>query len=88
MKANPVFSLQNIGDIYLLVPLGEDTFQKERVIPISETGALLWQSLQEECTEEALAEALLQEYQVDGQIAAADVEMFLRTLEQGGALIR
>ena len=88
MKGNPVFSLQNIGDIYLLVPLREENFQKEQIIPTNEAGALLWKVLQEECTEETLVEAILQEYQVERDIALADVEHFLQALEEGGVLIR
>ena len=88
MKGNSAFSLQNIGDVYLLVPLREEAFQKERIIPTNETGALLWRTLQEECTEEALAEAILQEYETEQEVALADVRNFLQALEEGGALIR
>ena len=87
MKGNSAFSLQNIGDVYLLVPLQEEIFQKERIIPTNETGALLWRTLQEECTEEALVETILQEYETERDTALSDVRNFLRVLEEEGALI-
>jgi len=86
MKGNPAFSLQSIGDVYLLVPLREEIFQKGRVIPTNEVGALLWKTLGEECTEEILADTLLQEYEISRETALSDIHLFLATLEKAGAL--
>lgn len=87
MKANPAFSLQNVGDVYLLVPLQEETFQKERILSINETGVLLWRTLREECTEEELADAILQQYETDRETALEDVRSFLQILANIDALI-
>lgn len=87
MKGNPAFSLQNIGDVYLLVPLQEEAFQKERIISINETGVLLWRTLREECTEEDLADAILQEYEIDHETALRDVRSFLQILANIDAFI-
>ena len=48
---------------------------------------LLWNRLQEECTEEDLVNALLAEYQVDRETAAADVKAFVQQMREVGILV-
>ena len=57
------------------------------MITLSESGLLLWNRLQEECTEEDLVNALLAEYQVDRETAAADVKAFLKRMNDVGLLL-
>ncbi len=87
MKGNPAFSLRSIGDVYLLVPLKDEIFQKEKIIPTNEVGALLWKTLQEECTEETLCHAVSEEYEITRETALADIRQFLKTLKKAGALL-
>lgn len=86
MKRNPAFSLQSIGDVYLLVPLQEEKFQKEKIIPTNEVGALIWKTLQEECTEETLSRMVSEEYEISREAALSDIRQFLKSLERVGAL--
>lgn len=87
MKGNDLFSLQQIGDVYLLVPLREKTFQRERILPTNQVGALLWKTLQQECSEEALVAAVLEEYDICRETALTDIRSFLASLEKAGALV-
>ena len=57
------------------------------MVTLSESGLLLWKKLQAECTEEALVEALLAEYEVERETAQADVQAFLEQLDKAGLLI-
>lgn len=86
MKINDEFSLQSVGDIYLLVPLQTETFQKDRIFPTNEIGAYLWHILENECTEEELLNALDREYDIDRETALKDIRNFLNTLKSIGAL--
>lgn len=88
MRGNPAFSLQSIGDVYLLVPLQDEIFQKDRVIPTNEVGALLWNTLREESTEEKLADAVAGEYEIPRETALSDIRLFLASLEKAGALLK
>lgn len=87
MKSNPAFSLRSIGDVYLLVPLQDETFQKEKIIPTNEVGALLWKAMQEECTEEMLSHAVSAEYEISREDALKDIRLFLKELQKAGALL-
>ncbi|MCI8339429.1 MAG: PqqD family protein [Lachnospiraceae bacterium] len=87
MKSNPAFSLQSIGDVYLLVPLHNEIFQKENIIPTNEVGALLWKNLQEECTEEKLSRMVSAEYDIAEKDALKDIRLFLKKLKKAGALL-
>ena len=88
MTANKDFSLRNIGDVHLLVPL-KDPFQKERIITINEPGTLLWKRLLEkqECTCEELADILVTTYEIDKDTALADTNAFLSSLKARDAVI-
>ena len=56
------------------------------MITLNDTGAFLWQVLQEGCTEEELTEKLIERYEVKEEKARMDVERFLGVLEQEGLL--
>ncbi len=87
MKGNPAFSLQSIGDVYLLVPLQDETFEIEKIIPTNEVGDFLWSILQNECTEEILRDALTAEYDISPETARKDIRQFLEVLKKAGALL-
>lgn len=79
--------LREIAGEYLLIPTGETALKIHGMVTLSESGLLLWKRLQAECTEEALVEALLAEYEVDRETAQADVQAFLEQLDKAGLLI-
>lgn len=58
------------------------------MITLSESGLLLWNRLQEECTEEDLVQAILAEYAIDRETAAADVRAFLAQMDKVGILCK
>lgn len=58
------------------------------MITLSESGLLLWNRLQEECTEEDLVQAILAEYEIDRETAAADVRAFLARMDEVGILCK
>ena len=88
MKGNHTFSMRSVGDVYLLVPLREDTFRGERILPTNEVGALLWETLKKDCTEETLVAAILDQYDIKQDTALADIREFLESLDRAGALDR
>jgi len=50
------------------------------MISLSESGALLFRELQKGCDEAALVQALMQEYDIDRETAAADTAEFVSRL--------
>ena len=78
--------LREIAGENLLIPVGQTALKIHGMITLSESGLLLWKRLQTECTEDELVEALLTEYQVDRETAAADVKAFIRQMQEVGIL--
>lgn len=85
MKATREFVLREIAGEHILIPVGETAQKLHGMLNLSESGLLLWNTLQEERTEEELVEALLVEYEVDR--ATADVRAFIGQMEKSGMLL-
>ncbi len=87
MKATREFVLREIAGEHILIPGGETAQKLHGMLNLSESGLLLWNTLQEERTEEELVEALLAEYEVDRATATADVRAFIGQMEKVGMLL-
>ena len=64
----------------------DDTLDLNLMITLNDTGAFLWERLQQETDEKSLVAALLAEYEVDEPRAAAAVAGFVKKLEENGFL--
>ena len=86
MKLNNNFVLRQIADQWIVLPLGEKTVDFSAMLTLNETGAMLWQKLEQGAEKSDLVAALLDEYDVTAEIAQADVEEFLQKLENAGCI--
>ena len=86
MRVNQNFILRQIADEYLLIPVGPAAQKVKGMISLSESGYLLHQKLQESCTREDLVRVLLAEYDVEEEVASADVDAFLDRMRRIGML--
>ena len=86
MKLKDGFVLRRIGGHHIVVPIGAQTVDFNCMLTLNDTGAFLWQKLQEEITEEALTAALLEEYDVTEDAARADVARFIDSLREAALL--
>ena len=80
------FIVRNIGGQTMAVPVGSQTSEIHGMIALSESGALLWEALQNGAEVQALADILTENYEVEPSVAVSDVEKFLDGLRQQGAL--
>lgn len=87
MKLKDGFVLRTVGANHLVVPVGAQTVDFRCLITLNETGAFLWQQLQEDRQAEELTAALLEEYEVTPAQAAADVAAFMDKLQEAGLLV-
>lgn len=85
MKLKEGFVLRQVAGEYVAIPSGDEVNLNE-MITLNETGAFLWERLGTETTREALAEALLAEYDVDRDTAVRCVGDFVSKLEGYGFL--
>ena len=85
MKIKEGFLLRNIAGQTVVLPTGGD-LDLNMMITLNETGAFLWERLQEETDEAALVQALLAEYDVTPEIAAKAVAAFAEKLKKNNFL--
>lgn len=86
MKIKNGFLLRQVAGQNVVLPAG-DTLDLNVMITLNETGAFLWEHLQQETTEEELVQALLGEYEVSEAVAASAVAAFVKKLEENGFLV-
>lgn len=87
MRANSNYIFRQVADEYLLIPVGEAALSVKGLIRLSESGCLLFQKLQNECSREELVDAILGEYDVPRDVADQDVDAFLAQLRRFGILV-
>ena len=85
MKIKEGFLLRSIAQEIVVVPVSGD-LDLNMMIKLNETGAFLWERLEQETDEDALVSALLAEYEVDEATARRSVQSFVRKLNDNGLL--
>lgn len=85
MRLKEGFVLQEIGGQIVVIPTADD-MDLNRMIKLNETGAFLWERLEQETDEDALVAALLAEYAVDEATARRAVQGFIGKLSGHGLL--
>ena len=85
MKLKDGFILRTVAGQTVVLPTG-DELDLNMMITLNDTGAFLWEQLQEETDEEKLVTALLGEYDVDEVTARNAVKAFVAKLNENGFL--
>ena len=80
MKIVDGFAVRDVAGKSVAVAVGGKALSLGGMIALNETGKLLFSLLMEGTTEESMAAALIEAYEVDEKIAAADVSAFLAPL--------
>jgi hypothetical protein len=80
------FVMQDVGGEKLLVPLGAQVLDMNGLITLNPTAAYVWELLHEECTEEELAAAVAEQFDVAPEQAYADVHIFVNKIWKMGLL--
>ena len=66
----------------VLVPCGKTVYDSNGLFILNELGGFLWDRLPEAADEEALLAAVLEEYEVSGEVARRDICEFLDKLRE------
>ena len=85
MKLKEGFLMRQVAGQAVVLPSGEE-LDLNMMITLNDTGAFLWERLQEETNEDALVTALLAEYEVDEETARKAVVAFVQKLSDNGFL--
>ena len=86
MRIKQGITLRNVSGTSFIVSVSESRVDYENIFSLNETGALLWKSLEQGAEKEELWHILENEYEVDEDTVAEDVEEFLNKLRSLGAL--
>ncbi len=86
MKRKAGFVLQKIGEESYAVAVTPEAAKVGSMIRLNPTGALLFAYLEEDRSEEECVLALLQNYEIDREVAEGDVARFLTGLRGAGLL--
>lgn len=87
MRIKKDFTIQQVGNSYIAVAVGETSRTFHGMVRLNETGAFIWKKMSEsDVTEEELVDALLAEYEVDRETAARDVSRLVEEFCENGIL--
>ena len=86
MKLREGFALRQVADTWVVMPLGEKSVDFNGMLTLNETGAVLWQALEKGGDREALADALVAEYDVTREVVLPDVDAFIAKLVEAGCM--
>lgn len=81
MKIKDGFILRNVAGNNMVVPIGQATLDFNGMMSLNDTGAFLFERLNEGTTREKLIEALVNEYEIDKETAEKDVDDFISKVE-------
>lgn len=87
MKRNSGFLMRQVAGRYVLAPVGETVKTFSGMITMNATGKFLWDLLEQEQTVDSLAQALVEAYEVDFEVAKKDVVVYLEPLQTVKAII-
>ena len=87
MKIKENYMLRKVADCYVVVPIGAAVAEFNGMINLNEVGAFLWRQLESETTFENVLSSMLAAYEVDEAVAKADLQRFIKELEDAGLIV-
>lgn len=86
MKIKDGFILRKFADKYLSVAVGDAADKFNVLITLNETGAFVWDLMQEDVSYDFVIEQMLENYEVDRETAIRDLDEFLEKTRSAGLI--
>ena len=86
MRINKEFVLREIAGDYIAVPTGKTALDFNGLVTLNEVGVSIWNMLQSDVTLEDIVQGILNEYDVEEEVAREDAQDFIDTLYEKGIL--
>ena len=86
MKIKDGFMLRQFGDDYIVVAVGDDSENFNKLITINSVGAFIYKALKEDKSRDDVVLAMLENYDVPEETAARDADAFIKNLKAAGLL--
>lgn len=87
MKITKDIIMREIAGETVLLPVGELAVRFQGIMSLNETGVFLWKHMQEDCTEDTLVQAIVEEYDTTEACARKDVRAFIKQLQEQDLLL-
>ena len=81
MKLKKDFILREIMGDVVLVPINESTSSFNGLITVNELGKFIWENIESAKDEDELLQRILDEYEVERDVAKKDLDEFLQVLK-------
>lgn len=81
MKVKSNYKVHQLGEEYIVIPMGAQAKEFNGMIRLNKTGATLWNYLEQERTHEELVTMMEQRYQVDTDVLSTEVGQFVDMLK-------
>lgn len=82
MELKKEFVLRNVAGENILVPIGGTVNKFNGLICMNEIAAFIWENIEKAKDEEELVDFILEEYEVEREVAKRDLDEFLQTLKE------
>ena len=87
MKIKDGFILRKVAETYIVVAIGDEAISFDAMITLNDSGAFLWEQLEQETTREKVLDAFLTEYELDRETAEKDLDEFIANLQERKLLV-
>ena len=87
MRIKNGFVLREVAGQIMVIATGEASKDFHGMIKLNSTGKVIWLGLQEGLSEDAIAERLREQFDVDSEKALEDTRVFLKQMEEMGFLV-
>lgn len=81
MKIKDGFILRKVGGSNVIVPTGNEANEFNGMITVNDTGAFIFEKLQSGMNNDEIVKAITQEFEIDSNTAANDVEKFIEKMK-------
>ncbi len=86
MKIKDGFVKREIAGSYIVVPVGNTIEEFNGMITLNESGSFFWDCFKKDITLEQAVKMVTDEYDIDPQTAAKDIENFIELLKTNNLL--
>ena len=87
MRLKCDFETMELNGKFIAVPVGDEEDQYHGVLKLNDTAAFIFEQLKTDVDEGTIIEAMVREYNVSKDDAAADVHSMINSLTEKGLLI-
>lgn len=82
MKIKDGFMIREVAGQWVAVPLADRVIEFNGLMTLSETGAMIWQMMADEVSEDEIVQALMAEYTADEATIRGDVREFVISVRE------